>query len=81
MELAAARRPFVYVPLEEHFEQQIHVHHRLRRYRAGRRLDYDAATPEAIAAALAAELGREQDVLPVDPTGAQRVAERLAELL
>jgi pimeloyl-ACP methyl ester carboxylesterase/predicted glycosyltransferase len=81
MELAAASRPFIYVPLQEHFEQQIHVHHRLRRYGAGRRLDYDAATPEAIAAALATELGREQDVVPVDPGGARRAAERLAELL
>jgi predicted glycosyltransferase len=25
MELAAARRPFLYVPLERHFEQQVHV--------------------------------------------------------
>jgi pimeloyl-ACP methyl ester carboxylesterase/predicted glycosyltransferase len=81
MELAAARRPFVYVPLEEHFEQQIHVHHRLRRYGAGRRLDYDAATPDAIAAALAAELRREQHVLPVDSGGARRAAGLLAELL
>jgi UDP-N-acetylglucosamine:LPS N-acetylglucosamine transferase len=81
MELTAARRPFVYVPLEEHFEQQVHVHHRLRRYGAGRRLDYGSAAPEAIADALAAELGREQDVRRVDPAGARRAAERLAELL
>lgn len=31
MELTASRRPFVYVPLERHYEQLIHVHHRLRR--------------------------------------------------
>ena len=29
MELAAARRPFLYVPLENHFEQNFHVRHRL----------------------------------------------------
>jgi pimeloyl-ACP methyl ester carboxylesterase/predicted glycosyltransferase len=81
MELAAAGRPFVYVPLEEHFEQQVHVHHRLQRYGAGRRLDYDAATPEVIAAELAEELDREHHVLSVDPAGARRAAERLAELL
>lgn len=33
MELAAARRPFLYVPLARHFEQQIHVAHRLAQYR------------------------------------------------
>jgi predicted glycosyltransferase len=35
MELAAARRPFLYFPLENHFEQQRHVRHRLDRYGAG----------------------------------------------
>jgi hypothetical protein len=29
MELAAAGRPFIYVPLARHFEQQILVPHRL----------------------------------------------------
>nr|BFE77611.1 hypothetical protein GCM10020093_002120 [Planobispora longispora] len=32
MELTAAARPFVYVPLRNHFEQQFHVAHRLRRH-------------------------------------------------
>ena len=36
MELAAARVPFLYVPLRHHFEQSFHVHHRLQNYRAGR---------------------------------------------
>lgn len=52
MELTAARVPFVYVPLEKHFEQQIHVHHRLRRHGVGRRIDYRDCTPEALAAAI-----------------------------
>lgn len=39
MELTANRRPFIYFPLEHHFEQNLHVHHRLRRYGAGRRMD------------------------------------------
>ena len=36
MELAAARRPFLYFPLRDHFEQNRHVRHRLERYGAGR---------------------------------------------
>ena len=32
-------------PLARHFEQQIHVAHRLAQYRAGRRLDYAALDP------------------------------------
>ena len=43
MELAAARRPFVYVPLENHFEQNLHVRHRLERYGAGTCMRYAEA--------------------------------------
>jgi pimeloyl-ACP methyl ester carboxylesterase/predicted glycosyltransferase len=81
MELAANRRPFLYFPLRHHFEQNFHVRHRLDRYGAGRCMDYDRSTPEAIAAAVAEEIGREVAYRPVDPGGAARAARRLAELL
>jgi predicted glycosyltransferase len=82
MELTAARRPFLYVPLRHHFEQQVHVPHRLDRYRAGRRLDYaDAADPERLAAAIAGEVGRPVDYRPVETDGAARAARLLADLL
>ena len=47
MELVAARRPFLYFPLAHHFEQQVHVPHRLARYRAGRRMEYADTRPGA----------------------------------
>ena len=81
MELTDYRRPFLYFPLRNHFEQQFHVHHRLQRYRAGRRMDYDTTTPEEIAEALAAELGRNLDYLPVEHGGAARAAALINELL
>ena len=56
MELAAAKRPFLYFPLRRHFEQNLHVRHRLERYGAGRAMDYESATPESIADAIAAAL-------------------------
>ena len=46
MELTANRRPFLYFPLRHHFEQNFHVRHRLERYGAGRRMDFDDATPD-----------------------------------
>ena len=58
MELVAARRPFIYVPLAHHFEQQIHVAHRLAQYRAGKRLDYAALDPGYLAEAIVAEIDR-----------------------
>jgi predicted glycosyltransferase len=81
MELTANRRPFLYFPLKHHFEQNFHVRHRLERYGAGRRMDFEDSPPEAIAAAIAEEVGREVDYLPVETDGARRAAGRIAELL
>jgi UDP-N-acetylglucosamine:LPS N-acetylglucosamine transferase len=81
MELTANRRPFLYFPLRHHFEQNIHVRHRLHRHRAGRPMDYSTDGPEEIASALAEELTRPVDYLPVDPGGATRAAKMLAEML
>ncbi|HEU4396743.1 MAG TPA: alpha/beta fold hydrolase [Actinomycetota bacterium] len=81
MELVANRRPFLYFPLAHHFEQNFHVAHRLDRHRAGRRMDYATATPETIAEAIAAEVGRSVDYRPVPTDGATRAATLIAELL
>ena len=81
MELTANRRPFLYFPLRHHFEQNFHVRHRLERYRAGRRMDFESSTPETIATAIAEEIGREVDYLPVGADGAARAAAQIAELL
>ncbi len=81
MELTANRRPFLYFPLRHHFEQNFHVRHRLQRYRAGRAMDFVNDGPEGIAVAIAEELNRPLDYLPVDPAGAIRAARLLTELL
>ncbi len=81
MELTAQKRPFLYFPLRHHFEQNFHVRHRLERYGAGRRLDFDDSSPGQIADAIAAEIGREVDYRDVEVDGAARAAGQLAELL
>jgi len=81
MELTASRRPFIYFPLEHHFEQQFHVHHRLKRYRAGRRMEYAQSNPTVLAEAIAQELDRDVNYLAVETDGAKRAATRIAELL
>ena len=81
MELTASRRPFLYFPLRDHFEQNLHVRHRLERYHAGRCLDYDSTTPADIAAAIASEIDRDVDYRPVATDGAARAAAMLASLL
>ncbi len=82
MELAAARVPFLYVPLQHHFEQHFHVHHRLQNYRAGRRADYDSVSdPEWLAEAIVQQIGSMVTSLPVESGGAERAAAMLQELL
>ena len=81
MELTANRRPFLYFPLRHHFEQNFHVRHRLDRYGAGRAMDFETATSTVIAQAIAEEIGREVDYLPVESDGAAKAAARIAELL
>ena len=80
MELTANRRPFLYFPLRHHFEQNLHVRHRLERYGAGRCMDFETSTPEVIARAIAEEIGREVDYRPVEADGAASGG-MIAELL
>jgi UDP:flavonoid glycosyltransferase YjiC (YdhE family) len=81
MELAAARRPFLYFPLRNHFEQNRHVRHRLERYGAGRYMEYATSTPEVIAEAIAGEIDRPIDYRPVEKDGAARAAALIAPLV
>ncbi len=81
MELTTGRRPFIYFPLRQHFEQNFHVAHRLDRYGAGRRMDFQTATADDIADAVAEEIGRDVDYREVETDGARRAAEKLAEML
>jgi predicted glycosyltransferase len=81
MELTAQKRPFLYFPLRHHFEQNFHVRHRLERYGAGRRMDFDDSPPERIAAAIAEEMGRTVSYRDVETDGAANAARRIAELI
>jgi pimeloyl-ACP methyl ester carboxylesterase/predicted glycosyltransferase len=81
MELTAQKRPFIYFPLRHHFEQNFHVRHRLERYGAGRRMDFDDSPPERIATAIAEEIGREVSYRDVEVDGAANAARHLVEML
>ena len=81
MELTANRRPFLYFPLQHHFEQNFHVRYRLGRYGAGRCMDFASDGPDRIALAIAEEIDRDVSYLPVESDGAARAASLIAELL
>jgi hypothetical protein len=81
MELVANRRPFIYLPLRNHFEQNFHVAHRMRRYGAPPPTDYDEATPERLAQQMAERLRTRVKYAPVEAGGAARAAELIVPLL
>lgn len=81
MELTATKTPFIYFPLHNHCEQNFHVHHRLQQYGAGRRMDYAAADPDAIAQAIVEEIDNPVGFRDVETDGETRAATMLAELL
>jgi hypothetical protein len=82
MELARLGRPFAYVPLDAHFEQQVHVPFRLGRLGVGHRLRFaDLAEPDRLSEVTDALLA--QEAMPRLPAfgGARAAAERIAALI
>ncbi|MGH3384610.1 MAG: alpha/beta fold hydrolase [Nocardioidaceae bacterium] len=81
MELVAARRPFVYFPIRNHWEQQHFVRHRLEHYRAGIPLEYAETTPPDLAGAMLQALSSNPRYRAVPRHGARVAAARIAPLL
>jgi Glycosyltransferase family 28 C-terminal domain len=78
-ELAALERPFIYVPVEGHFEQE-GVARRLARHGIGRRMSLAATTPQMLAEAIAEEYGREVPPCTMPVCGARKAAEHIARV-
>jgi len=81
LELTALRRPFLYFPLEQHFEQQVHVAGRLARHRAGVRMSYPATTPAILAEKVVSTIGRGVSYPPISTDGARSAALLISQLL
>ncbi len=81
MELTANHTPFIYVPLQRHFEQQIHVPKRLDNYHSGHRIDWPDLTPDHLAVTVPDLTQHRSNNRPVETDGAERAATAIAELL
>jgi UDP-N-acetylglucosamine:LPS N-acetylglucosamine transferase len=81
LELTALRRPFIYFPLEGHFEQQVAVAGRLARHCAGECLDYSETTPQLLAAHTVRLIGSTPFWPPIPTDGAARAAMIIAAQL
>jgi len=74
LELTALRRPFLYFPLEGHWEQQIHVCGRLDRHKAGVRMRYSETTPQTLAETAIQNMGKEVAYPPIKTNGVEQAA-------
>jgi predicted glycosyltransferase len=81
MELVAAGRPFLSLPLAHHFEQRFHVRRRLDRHGARDWMEWDDATPQALADAIVRLLDTRPAYRPVPSDGAARTAGLIAQLI
>ena len=80
-ELTALRRPFIYFPLEEHFEQQLYIAARLDRQGAGIRMQYSQTTPESLAEMVLSNLGKKLDYPRIPTDGAKTAGHIINGLL
>ena len=80
LELTALRRPFLYFPLEGHFEQA-HVAEILTRRGAGVRMLYSKTTPTSLAKEVMANIGKGVTYAPISTDGAQKAAQLITRLL
>jgi UDP-N-acetylglucosamine:LPS N-acetylglucosamine transferase len=81
VELTALRRPFIFFPLENQFDQQLYVAERLARHRAGIRMTYHQTTPESLAATILANIGKDVDYVRIPAEGAKTATRLITELL
>lgn len=80
LELTALRRPFIYFPIEGHFEQA-QIAQRLERHRAGVRMFRSETSPERLAEEVLTTLEMEATFASIPVDGGRRAAELIAELL
>jgi predicted glycosyltransferase len=81
IELTALKRPFIYFPLEEHWEQLGWVVPRLHRHHAGVEMRYYQTTPESLTDAVVQNIGKKVDYADIPGDGARKAAEVMAHYL
>ncbi len=81
LELIALGKPFIYFPLEQHFEQVVHVTGANKRRGAKLCMSFSQTTPELLATIVIENIGSkvEYDPLPLD--GARKAATLIIEVL
>jgi len=81
IELTALRRPFIFFPLENQFDQQLYIADRLARQGAGIKMRFYQATPQSLAESIRANIGKEATWPAIRTDGAQKAATLINRML
>ena len=81
LELTALQRPFLYFPLEDHFEQEVDVANRCKRHRAGIRMTCSKTTPELLSEAIVSNIGKTIDYASIPISGSKEAAKIIEKIL
>ncbi len=81
LELTALEKPFLYFPLEQHFEQEVSVARRCQRHGAGVRMVCSKTTPELFAETVFSNIDKKVDYAKIPIDGSKEAAKRIKEFL
>jgi UDP-N-acetylglucosamine:LPS N-acetylglucosamine transferase len=81
LELTALRRPFIFFPIEGHYEQEVHVANRLARHEAGIKMMQSQTHPSLLADEIVRNIGKQVSFPPIPVDGARVAAKLIADLL
>jgi len=74
LELTALRKPFLYFPLKEHFEQEVEVAERCARHRAGFRMSFSATNAELLSQEIVSNIAKTVDYKSIPISGSTEAA-------
>jgi UDP-N-acetylglucosamine:LPS N-acetylglucosamine transferase len=80
-ELIALQKPFLYFPLEGHYEQQICVSGKAERHKAGVKMIFSETTPENLAKTIEQNIGIQTSYKPIRTGGEKRMGELMTKVL
>jgi predicted glycosyltransferase len=81
LELTALQKPFLYFPLENHFEQEIAVAQRCESHNAGIKMSFSKTSPRILAEKVVDNIEKEVHYSKIPVDGARKAAEVISTLL
>ncbi len=81
LELVALGKPFIYFPVEGHFEQQVHVAARLERLHAGVKMQFSQTTPAMLAEKVVSQIGSRVNYPAIPLDGAKNTVKVLRQII